>query len=162
MGGSTFKASRGGWLITASRGGVPFPVGETAEPDWEERPLGKNGHMRDWMRVAVSVASCALIVAMVAVWVLVDLDTADGVASVVGACVGVGGLLSALVQRDGPRGPVLRASGTGTATATGGAWANTGVTGAGVTGAGEATAENTGDADADGAGSNANTGITPT
>lgn len=113
--------------------------------------------MRGWKRTALIVGSGALIVAMVVVWVVVDLGTADGVASVVGASVGVIGIVWALVGGAEPS--TLRATRTGRSTARRGAAANTGVTRTGSGGPVQASATDTGDAEADGDGSGANSGI---
>lgn len=113
--------------------------------------------MRGWKRTALIVGSGALIVAMVVVWVVVDLGTADGVASVVGASVGVVGIVWALVGGAEPS--TLRATRTGRSTARRGATANTGVTRTGSGGPVQASATDTGDAEADGDGSGANSGV---
>ncbi|MFF1918188.1 hypothetical protein ACFVYE_43065 [Streptomyces sp. NPDC058239] len=112
--------------------------------------------MQGWKKTALISASFLLIAAMVLVWLLVDLGTADGLASVVGACAGVAGLAYAMLggqQND----PVVHAANTGTATARNQGQANTGITGPATRLDGQMQAEHTGDADADGG--TANTGI---
>lgn len=116
--------------------------------------------MQGWKKTALLVASCGLIAAMVVVWVWVDLGTADGTASVIGASAGVVGLVYALISDNGtPQpGPVLTASKTGKVTATGGGTANTGITMLGAGSQVQASAQETGDVESDGSG-DANTGI---
>jgi uncharacterized membrane protein YuzA (DUF378 family) len=114
--------------------------------------------MQGWKRTALIAATSLLLAAMMATWVLVDLDRADAIASVIGAGAGLVGLAYALVGgRDAPT--VLKATQTGNAASTGGGEANTGVRRKTATGLVEASAENTGDANADGAGGHANTGV---
>jgi hypothetical protein len=114
--------------------------------------------MQGWKRTALIAATSLLLAAMVATWVLVDLDRADATASVIGAAAGLVGLAYALVGgRDAPA--VLKATQTGNATSTGGGEANTGVRRKAATGPVEASAENTGDANAGGPGGHANTGV---
>lgn len=112
--------------------------------------------MQGWKKIALISASFLLIAAMVLVWLLVDLGTADGLASVVGACSGVAGLAYGILggqQND----PIVRAASTGTATSRNQGQANTGITGPATRVGGQMQAEHTGDADADGG--TANTGI---
>lgn len=113
--------------------------------------------MQGWKRTALVVLSCVLIVAMVVVWVWVDLGAADGTASVIGASAGVAGLAYALVGNRAPSGPTLTVARTGKATSTGGS-ANTGIGMPQAGGPVQASAEDTGDAQSDGSG-DANTGI---
>ncbi|MFC8824865.1 hypothetical protein ACFT9I_05835 [Streptomyces sp. NPDC057137] len=115
--------------------------------------------MRGWKRTALIVGSCALIVAMVVVWVVEDLGTADGVASVVGASVGVVGIVFALVGGAEREPSTFRVTRTGTSTARKGGTSNTGITHTGSGGPVQASATGTGDAEADGDGSGANSGI---
>ncbi|WP_405798368.1 hypothetical protein [Streptomyces sp. NBC_01506] len=115
--------------------------------------------MRGWQRTALIVGSCALIVAMVVVWVVVDLGTADGVASVVGASVGVVGIVYALIAGAEQRPSSFRVTRTGKNTVRGGGTSNTGITRTGSGGPVQASATDTGDVEADGDGSGANSGI---
>ena len=119
--------------------------------------MGENSPMRGWKRTALIAGSCALIVAMVVVWVVVDLGTADGVASVVGASVGVVGIVYALIGAGEPS--TFRATRTGKSTVRRGGRSNTGITHTGSGGPVQATATDTGDAEADGDGSGANSGV---
>ncbi|TVL91552.1 hypothetical protein [Streptomyces sp. SAJ15] len=120
--------------------------------------------LHGWKKTALVIASALLVLGMAAVWVWVDLDTASGVASVVGAVVGVAGLGCALLgpgQSPPPPPPppaptTLRATRTGRATARAGGTANTGVSAPATTSA-DAAAEDTGDAEGDGG--DANTGV---
>ncbi|MEU9800789.1 hypothetical protein [Streptomyces sp. NPDC051000] len=115
--------------------------------------------MQGWKRTALIVTSCALVAAMVIVWVVVDLGTADGTASVIGASAGVVGLVYALINSSSPaQGPTLTVTRTGKATTRGGGTANTGITMPAAGGQVSATAEDTGDTESDGPGE-ANTGI---
>ncbi|MFG2173403.1 hypothetical protein ACGFMO_18895 [Streptomyces niveus] len=115
--------------------------------------------MRGWKRTALIAGSCALIAAMVVVWTVVDLGTADGVASVVGASVGVVGIVYALIGGAEQRPSTFRASRTGKSTARRGGASNTGITRTGSGGPVQASATDTGDAEADCDGSGANSGI---
>ncbi|GGZ18156.1 hypothetical protein [Streptomyces nitrosporeus] len=115
--------------------------------------------MQSWKRAALIAASVILIVAMVVVWVWVDLGTADGTASVVGASAGVVGLAYALLSGNRTSSePAIKVVRTGKATASGGGTANTGVTMPAASGGPRASAEDTGEAESDGSG-DANTGI---
>ncbi|MFJ2154214.1 hypothetical protein ACIOHB_36350 [Streptomyces microflavus] len=116
--------------------------------------------MQGWKKTALLAASCVLIVAMVVVWFWVDLGTADGIASVIGASAGVAGLAYALISSNGTQqtGPTLTVSKTGKATATGGGTANTGITMLGAGQQVQARTDETGDAESDGSG-DANSGI---
>ncbi|WP_381797507.1 hypothetical protein [Streptomyces niveus] len=116
--------------------------------------------MRGWKRTALIVGSCALIVAMVVVWMVVDLGTADGVASVVGASVGVLGIVYALIGGAEQQPSSFRVTRTGKNTVRRGGKSNTGITRTGPGGGPvQASATDTGDAEADGDGSGANSGI---
>ncbi|KAB8165728.1 hypothetical protein FH609_015010 [Streptomyces sp. 3MP-14] len=109
--------------------------------------------MTGWGRGVVAVGSGLLLVAMAGTWLLVDLERAGWVASVVGGAVGVVGLAYTLLA--GASG--TEASDTGNATARNGGSANTGVRARrGRPRPGRA--RNTGDARAEGPGSDANTG----
>jgi hypothetical protein len=46
-------------------------------------------HMRGWTKLAVIIGSAGLIVAMIAVWLLADLNTAAQVASVIAGAAGI-------------------------------------------------------------------------
>jgi hypothetical protein len=113
--------------------------------------------MEEWKKTALITGSCLLIAAMVAVWIWVDLGTADSIASVVGASMGAVGIAYPLFAGASANTPTLTARGTGKATSRNGGSANSGITGS-APDSGVAAAENTGDADADGDG-DANTGI---
>ncbi|MFE4832233.1 hypothetical protein [Streptomyces sp. NPDC056672] len=115
--------------------------------------------MLDWKRTALIVGSCVLIVAMVVVWVVVDLGTADGVASVIGASVGVVGIVYALLGGAGPQPSGLRVVRTGKNAARRGGTTNTGIMRTGSGTPVQASATDTGDAEADGDGSGANSGV---
>ncbi|MFG2220420.1 hypothetical protein ACGFN1_37425 [Streptomyces sp. NPDC048685] len=114
--------------------------------------------MTGWKRMALIAASCVLIASMVAAWLWIDLGTADGVASVVGASAGVAGLAYAFIDGGSRQGSSLKATRTGKVTTTGGGTANTGIS---VPAAGpevHASVDRTGDVESDGSG-DANTGI---
>lgn len=121
--------------------------------------LREDSPMRGWKRAALIAGSCALIVAMVVVWVVVDLGTADGVASVVGASVGVVGIGYALIGGAEQQPSGFRVTRTGKNTVRGGGTSNTGITRTGSGGPVQASATDTGDVEADGDGSAANSGI---
>ncbi|SOD64382.1 hypothetical protein SAMN06297387_116106 [Streptomyces zhaozhouensis] len=121
--------------------------------------------MSGWVKTGVLAGSGLLLAAMAGTWLLVDLERAGWVASVVGGVVGVVGLVWGIWSDTGaggtgkPGGPVV--SGTGDATATGGGLANSGVvvtTGKDGDGLPPGPVGDTGDARADGFGSDANTG----
>jgi len=57
--------------------------------------------MATWLRILLIIVSAAVIVAMIAVWVFVDLGTASAVASVVGAIAGVVTLISSAMADSG-------------------------------------------------------------
>ncbi|WP_330175336.1 hypothetical protein OG875_18505 [Streptomyces sp. NBC_01498] len=116
--------------------------------------------MRGWKRTALVVGSGALILAMVVVWTVVDLGTADGVASVVGASAGVVGIGYALISGGAPQQPgTYETTRTGRNTVRNGGQSNTGIKHTGSGGPVRATATDTGDVEADGDGSGANSGI---
>ncbi|MFH8370934.1 hypothetical protein [Streptomyces sp. NPDC018031] len=106
--------------------------------------------LQGWKKTALITGSSVLIMAMVAVWVWVDLDTAAQVATVIAGVVGVAGLTAGLVGPRQQAPPVLRATRTGRATARGGGVANTGISGPAAAPPAGAVAEDTGDAEADG------------
>lgn len=116
--------------------------------------------MQGWRKTALVVASCVLIAAMVVLWLWVDLGTADGAASVIGASAGVVGLAYALISGTSAQqsGSTITVSKTGKATATSGGRANTGITMPGAGPGVQASASETGDAESDGSGE-ADTGI---
>ncbi|RMI34750.1 hypothetical protein [Streptomyces triticirhizae] len=79
--------------------------------------------MTGWGRTVVAVGSGVLLAATVGTWLLVDLERAGWVASVVGGAVGVAGLAFTLLT--GAYG--TEATDTGNASATAGGLANSGV-----------------------------------
>ncbi|UED86763.1 hypothetical protein [Streptomyces profundus] len=113
--------------------------------------------MHGWVKVVVVAGSAALLAAMAGTWILVDLERAGWVASVVGGVVGVAGLLAGLLGPSGG-GPVAEASRTGDATARGGGSANTGLRATGGRSA-RGQVRDSGDAVAEGPGSGANSGV---
>ncbi|MEU5417608.1 hypothetical protein [Streptomyces clavifer] len=116
--------------------------------------------MQGWKKTALIVTSCVLIIAMVSVWMWVDLGAADGTASVIGASAGLIGLTYALISGNSSQqtSPSLTVANTGKASAVSGSTANTGITLSATGGFAHVSAEETGDADSDGTG-DANTGI---
>ncbi|MFC4606914.1 hypothetical protein ACFO9E_03625 [Streptomyces maoxianensis] len=107
--------------------------------------------MHGWKKIAVAVGSGALVLAMIATWVVGDLNTAAQAASVVGCVVGIVTLLFTLLHTPGA--VLRRATRTGKTTTGGTGKANTGV--ASRSGG---VAEDTGDATSYGGA--ANTGVT--
>jgi hypothetical protein len=108
-------------------------------------------HMHGWTKRAVIIGSAGLIAAMVAVWLLGDLNTAAQVASVIAGAAGLVVLVYTMVSHPAPQ-PERRATDTGRS--------NTGTEGRANTGIASrepGVAEGTGDATS--RGGTSNTGI---